>query len=339
MHSAVDSVASLDFQRATPTLRRSRRRGARSPRALAVPPPPRSPPATPRPGLGKFAVSAAFALPVDDPLAPEPLSQTWLVQTEVFDGPLDLLLYLVKRDGIDLRRVSIARICDSYLGFLDRLRDLQVAIASDYLVMAATLVHLKSLELLPRPPVILEEDDVDPKEQLAQRLETYAQFKAASEALERRAWLDRDTFVRAPQDVGEVEQPLVPGVDAFALLDLYYKVLVRPAAPEPVHTIHKPDVDLGDCCRRVLKRLGGPGGRVDLTEVLRIFERRAERVVSFLAMLEMCRLGWILLVQAGHLQPVEVVSGVPVDQRLDAIRGEALGFSAVPDAGAAAEAG
>jgi segregation and condensation protein A len=249
---------------------------------------------------------------------------TWTVRTEVFDGPLDLLLYLVKRDGIDIRQVSMARVCDSYLAFLDLLRDLHISLASDYLVMAATLCHLKSLELLPRPPAILEDEDEDPREALARQLETYAQYKAAADELEARPFLGRDVFAREPADVGELERPLVPGIDAFGLLDIYYQMLTRPEAAEAVHTIHRPEVDLGRCCRTILGALGGPGGKGELTQLLRLFKTKAERVITFVAVLEMCRLGWLLLEQAAHLAPVEVTSTVAADHSLEAFRTEAV---------------
>jgi segregation and condensation protein A len=247
---------------------------------------------------------------------------TWTVHTEVFDGPLDLLLYLVKRDGIDLREVSIARVADSYLDFLDRMRELHISVASDYLVMAATLCHLKSLELLPRPPSILEEEEVDPREELARRLEAYEQFKEAAESLEALPRLDRDVFVREPLDVGEVDRPLIPGVDAFGLLDVYYKVLTRPEPAAPTHTIHKPEVDFTGCCRRVLEVLGGPGGEATLRDILTSWEGAGERVITFIAVLEMVRLQWIGLEQSGHLAPVNLVSRVPVDQDLEAVTGD-----------------
>lgn len=246
------------------------------------------------------------------------------MRTEVFDGPLDLLLYLVKRDGIDIRQVSMARVCDSYLAFLDLLRDLHISLAADYLVMAATLCHLKSLELLPRPPAILEDEDEDPREALARQLEIYAQFKSAAEAIEALPTLGRDVFAREPADVGELERPLIPGVDAFGLLDTYYRVLTRPEAATAVHTIHRPEVDLGKCCRTVLGALGGPGGASELSVLLRLFATKAERVITFVAVLEMCRLGWLLLDQAAHLAPVQVVSTVPADQSLEAFRTEAV---------------
>lgn len=239
----------------------------------------------------------------------------------MFDGPLDLLLHLVKRDGIDLRQVRIARVCDSYLEFLGRMQDLHIAVASEYLVMAATLCYLKSLEILPRPPAILDEEEVDPREALARRLETYEAFKLAAEQLERRPRLGRDVFVREPLDIGEVDRPLVPGIDAFRLLDLYYEVLTRPPPVERSHTIHRPEIELGACATSLLRTLGGPGGRARLGDVLRAVATKAERVVTFLAALEMCRLGWLGITQAHHLGEVEITSNVPVDQPLDRLVG------------------
>lgn len=246
---------------------------------------------------------------------------TWTVHTEVFDGPLDLLLHLVRRDGIDLRKVRIARVCDSYLAFLDQMRELHIAVASEYLVMAATLCHLKSLELLPRPPSILQDEEVDPKEALARRLEDYERIRAAALALDALPREGRDVFVREPLDVGEIERPLVPGIDAFGLLEVYFAVLTRPAPREVQHTIHRPEVDLGRCASEVLVALGGPGGRGALKDVLRRLATRAERIVTFLAVLEMARLGWLGVAQVDHLGEVELVSRVPADQSMDALVG------------------
>ncbi len=250
---------------------------------------------------------------------------TWTVRTEVFDGPLDLLLYLVKRDGIDIRQVSISAVADSYLEFIGRMRELNISVASDYLVMAATLCHLKSLELLPRPPAILEDEEVDPREELARRLEAYEQFKAAAEALEELPHIGRDVFIREPLDVGEVDRPLVPGIDAFGLLERYYRVLTRPQKQKAVHTIHRAEVDFTACCQHVLSALGGPGGVGDLRTILLQLPTKAERVITFVAVLEMVRLGWLGIEQeAGHLTHVKVTSRVEVDHDLEAVRGEVL---------------
>lgn len=233
----------------------------------------------------------------------------WTIHTEVFDGPLDLLLYLVKRDGIDISRVRIAEICDAYLGYLDRLKELRLNVAADYLVMAATLCHLKSLVLLPRAPSPLTDDgepEEDPTEALARQLEAYQHTKARAEALNQRAVLGRDTFRREPEELDSSERPVVAGVDAFALLDLYWDLLARQAAGPPTHTLPLDGADLGRCCQAVLDYLDQCEGPGVLDQVLRRLETAGERVVAFVATLEMVRLGWLGVDQTHHLAPVTI---------------------------------
>jgi segregation and condensation protein A len=258
-----------------------------------------------------------------------PGDTTWTVHTDVFDGPLDLLLYLVRRDGIDLLHLPVRRIADSYLAYLERLRAMNLSVAADYLVMAATLVHLKSLELLPRAPTAVDEEEIDPREALAAKLRAHAKLAVLAEAIEARPQVDIDVFVREPLDVDGDERGLTSPGDAFALLDLYYGMLTqRDAAPAHVELAHN-GPDLGGCCRRLLAALGGPGGRGELGAMLRLLPSRAERVVTFLATLEMARLGWLTVVQTGHLAPVHVTRNV-TDDDIDIAR--VFGFEeAVPD--------
>jgi segregation and condensation protein A len=253
----------------------------------------------------------------------------WTVRTEVFDGPLDLLLYLVRRDGIDLKRVSMSSIADAYLGYLDRMRELHLGIAGDYLVMAATLVHLKSISLLPRPPTSTsaEEDDEDPRESLVRRLIDYQRFKEASQELEERPQLGRDTFVREPLDLGDRPRPVSAGISAFALLDLYHDILRRPKTPEVVHTVGGEGYDIGTMVRRVLDILGGPGRKAELGAMLRNLVSLPERVLTFLAVLEMARLSWVDLEQREHLGPVVVTCRVSPDIELSALVGRVEGES------------
>lgn len=246
----------------------------------------------------------------------------WTVRTEVFDGPLDLLLYLVRRDGIDLQRVSMARIADAYLQYLDRMRELHLGIAGDYLVMAATLVHLKSMSLLPRPPTSTsaEEEPEDPRESLVRKLVDYQRFKEAAEELDRFPQIGRDVFVREAMEAGE--RPLAAGISAFALLDLYHELLRRPKGQPAVHTVGGEGLDIGTMVRRVLDILGGPGRSMDFADVLRGTRGLAERVLTFLAVLEMARLSWVNLEQREHLGPVRVTARVAPDIDIQAVVGK-----------------
>jgi len=104
---------------------------------------------------------------------------TYKVELEVYNGPMDLLLYLIKREEVDIREVQIARIADQYLAYLDLLKALDIELAGDFIVMAATLLEIKSRSLLPRPPAEVEEgeEEEDPRETLIRQLIEYRRFK------------------------------------------------------------------------------------------------------------------------------------------------------------------
>ncbi|MEM6928258.1 MAG: segregation/condensation protein A [Myxococcota bacterium] len=231
----------------------------------------------------------------------------------MFEGPLDLLLYLVKRDGIDLRELPVAHVADAYLAYLDRMRALDLSLAADWLVMAATLIHLKSLELFPRASSELTEDDeaLDPKEQLRRQLEDYERVKAAAEAIDELPRVGRESYTRAPMELPRGPRPVRNTLTAFGLLDLYHAVLVRKDKVDAVVRMHHSGPDVGQCCARVLDRLGKPGASVDLVPLLAGLSSGAERVVTFVGTLEMCRLHWLAIEQAEHLGPVTVTQVKP----------------------------
>lgn len=250
-------------------------------------------------------------------------SVAFTVHTDVFDGPLDLLLHLVKRDGISLARLEVSRIADAYLAYLDQMRELDLAIAADWLVMAATLVHLKALELLPRPPAILEDDQTDPRDALLAQLVDYERIKLAASGLDGRPQVGRDVFVRLGEPPPQSDRPWISPVDAFGLLDILHEVLARAAVPEPVVRLGDGGPNINLCCRRVLSALGGKGGTFDLAGMLRTLRSRAERVITFIAVLEMARLGWLDVEQTVHLGPVHVaqlVESAEID--VDKVMGE-----------------
>ena len=139
---------------------------------------------------------------------------------------------------MDLRALPVASVADAYLSYLDQMRDLHLGIAGEYLVMAATLVWLKSLELLPRKPSLLDEDEEDgedPREALARRLREYARYREAADTLETRPRVGRDVFVRDATSVEGDHRAVEAGLDAFGLLDIFYDLLTREQAPEPTY--------------------------------------------------------------------------------------------------------
>lgn len=258
-----------------------------------------------------------------------PAQPEWLVQTDVFDGPLDLLLYLVRREGVELRQLPVARIANAYLEYLDRMRDLHLGVAGEYLVMAATLIWLKSLELLPKKPTLHDEeeqDGEDPREALARRLVEYARYREAADDLDTRPRVGRDTFVRDTSDVAGDDRPVEAGVDAFGLLDIFYELLTRKEAPEPEYHVDTHTLSIEDACRFVLAALAGGVG--DLSSLLAALDTRRERILTFVAVLEMARLGWVGIEQSEHLGAVHVEGLVGPEVDLSRVMGRVQAASA-----------
>lgn len=232
-------------------------------------------------------------------------ARTVAVRTEEFDGPLELLLYLVRREGVDVRELRIAPITDAYLAHLDLLHALDLDVAGEFLVMAATLCLLKSRELLPRAVVAAEDEEVDEedlREQLIRKLVEYDRYRVASEELGERLLLGRDVFARPVIPLDVSERPVEAGVDAMGLLEVFYEVLQRHAEPPPVHEVELEVYSLREMASWLLQRLGS--GPRSLSDLLSQLERRLDRVVAFLAALEMARLQLIDVTQSHHLAPV-----------------------------------
>jgi segregation and condensation protein A len=247
----------------------------------------------------------------------------WTIRTPVFEGPLDLLLYLIKRDGIDISKLKVSDIADSYLEYIDQMRELNLTIASEYLVMASTLIYLKSLELLPRIPALLEAgEEEDPREALLRRIQEFAAYQGALEELNQRPMLNRDVYAREPQEVHGPGRPIVVAADVFGLLEQFSTLLRVAEETEPSYRLSPlTRLSFEDCCLWVLRVLGGPGGVVDFRELIASLDTKAERVLSFIAVLEMARVGWLLLSQAAHLGPVRLEAVVGPDVDFQALTG------------------
>ncbi len=232
------------------------------------------------------------------------------VHIGVYDGPLDLLLFLVRREGVNLRDIPCARICDAYLSYLDRVEEIDVDLAGDYLVMAATLCQLKARELLPRAPgVAVEEDEQDPKKALEMRLVEYERFREAAAELGERTRLDRDVFARPAIPPAVDEQVLDPTTDAWGLARMFFELCAKRAEPAPVHHVEREHYTLAERVRWVLGLLDD-GEEHLLSEVFGELPSRRARVLTFLGVLEMARLQMVDIWQRVHLGAVGIVSKV-----------------------------
>jgi segregation and condensation protein A len=235
------------------------------------------------------------------------------VHIPAYDGPLDLLLFLVRREGLALREIPIARICDAYLSYLDDLEEIDVDTAGDYLVMSATLCQLKARELLPRAERPAEDEEEDPREALERRLREYERYRAAAEDLGRRERLDRDVFARPLEPLKPEEAPLEAGTDALGLARLYYGLRDRRAEPPPVHRVDVQRYTLAARARMLLRHLDD-GQEHLLAEILGPIVQKSTRIVTFLAVLEMARLRMVDIWQRVHLGAVGVRALLRADE-------------------------
>jgi len=224
------------------------------------------------------------------------------VTLPVFEGPLDLLLYLIRRQELDIYDIPIAVIAGQFLDYLAMLEALDIEVAADFLVMAAALMEIKSRMLLPRPPVDIldEEEDEDPRAELVRRLLEYQRYKSAAGELNRRAHEQQRIFARSDvvQEMAlqRPEPKLVGAADAFGLWTALQEVLARIEAAGPaVREVARPKVTIRQQMLHILAMLekhpeGVGFSRLFFGESQRAMPTRLEVIVTFLALLELIRL-------------------------------------------------
>jgi segregation and condensation protein A len=225
-----------------------------------------------------------------------------------FEGPFDLLLHLIEEHELDILNIPVAFVTERYLHYLALMQDLNIDIAGDYLVMAATLAHLKSRMLLPTPPADDDADgdegEQDPRAELIRRLLEYQKYKQAAEQLASRSVLGRDSFTRgALPEIVEGPAPLAP-VGVFKLFDAFQKVLER-AKIVVDHQIEFERLSITDRINQLVDRLTQLG-TLSFDALFDGQWTRPELVVTFLALLEMTRLRLIEVRQAESLGPIMI---------------------------------
>jgi segregation and condensation protein A len=240
---------------------------------------------------------------------------SYRVKLDIFEGPLDLLLHLVKKNEVELSDIPVATITDQYLAYLDLLQQLDLDVAGEYLVMAATLLHLKSRLLLPTDEMLDEEEGEDPRAELARQLLEYQRFKEAAEMLAHRDLLERDVFARPPlRDESESEQDVVYDVSFGDLLAALQEVLKR-AAPEVVHEVVLEQVSLRDRLCFILDTLR-ERPEVQFSELFPPGVTRLQMLVTFLALLELVRTSMVHIGQEERFGPIVMTLAVSVDAPL-----------------------
>lgn len=240
-----------------------------------------------------------LTLPQDLYIPPDALE----VFLDAFEGPLDLLLYLIKRQNLDILDIPIAVITDQYIEYVELMKGLRLELAAEYLVMAAMLAEIKSRLLLPRPS---EEgdDEEDPRAELIRRLQEYERFKRAAQDLDALPRLERDLYcVNAELPAGHLRR-IPPDVDLREVLIALRGLLAR-ADLFTSHRVEKESLSLRERMSLVLERV-----RVDrfvrFTDLFEVTEGRAGVVVTFLALLELIKAATLELVQPEPFAPIHV---------------------------------
>jgi segregation and condensation protein A len=231
------------------------------------------------------------------------------VKLEVFEGPLDLLLYLIKKDEIDIYEISIERITRQYLAYIDAFKMLDLDIAGEFIVMAANLIYIKSRSLLPvsqQPPDEEAEAD-DPRWELIRQLVEYKKFKDAASHLQKREAWQENLFGRIPEKPEfEETAPLKLGeVGIFDLINAFQNVLKRLETREDLREIFEENFTVSDKIEYVL-RVTASNVKVTFTELFASAASRTEIVVTFLALLELIRLKQVRVTQPETFGEIEI---------------------------------
>jgi segregation and condensation protein A len=261
------------------------------------------PPAAGSQGELPFAIvqgEPLTALPRDLYIPPDALE----IILEAFEGPLDLLLYLIRRQNLNILDIPIAEITRQYMGYIEVMQELRLDLAGEYLVMAAMLAEIKSRMLIPRQEPEGEGEEEDPRAELVRRLQQYERFKQAAEDLDALPREGRDRFPVSLRLAGRRVVRVAPEVGFDSLLASFGRVMRR-AAFHTGHRIGLEPVSIRQRMSDLLSRLRD-GVHVVFTNLLNRAEGRDGVIVSFLALLELVRTGFAGVTQAALFGPVYI---------------------------------
>jgi segregation and condensation protein A len=232
---------------------------------------------------------------------------TYKVKLDVFEGPLDLLLYLIKKEEIDIYDIPIARITDQYMEYLELMKLLDLNIAGEFLVMAATLMHIKSRMLLPPDQLTEEEDEADPRAELVKRLLEYKKFKEAASELAHMESHQKHFFPRvgAGAEGAEGTAPEFFEANLFDLITAFTKVL-KDIPRETFHEVIKDEFTVSEKMHDIIHILV-ERPKIFFTELFKVAKNKREIVTTFLALLELIRIKEIVIIQVAPFAEIEIL--------------------------------
>lgn len=243
------------------------------------------------------------------------------LRLEIFEGPLDLLLYLIKKNDIDISDIPIMDITAQYMQYIEMMKMLDLDMVGDFLVMAATLMQIKSKMLLPPDPTEEEEEEIDPRDELARRLQEYRKFKEIAEALQEKESARKDLFSRIVdeeqrQQIKNDAREVYFDANLFDLINALSDALKK-LPEEIIHEIIREEFTVEQKIHDVLHIML----EEQTIKISALFSRarsKVEAIVTFLAVLELIRLKEIQIVQKRNFGDIEVMRNrnnmAPVDQ-------------------------
>lgn len=254
---------------------------------------------------------------------------SYAIHLENFEGPLDLLLHLIKKNEMDLHDIPMAEITAQYLTILDAMKTLNLDVAGEFLLMAATLLHIKSKLLLPKiVEEELEEEEEDPRAELVRRLLEYQKYKAVSQTLESHPQLGRDIFTRAAPEP-EVLEDAEAGFVAVGLFDLLAALqeVLKESPEQQTHEINMEQLSVTDRINAILSCLQGKES-VAFVDLFADGLKRSEVIVTFLALLELVKLRMVRFMQNTHHGSIWLFPSVTIDETDELELGEdILGYT------------
>jgi segregation and condensation protein A len=234
------------------------------------------------------------------------------IKLDIFEGPLDLLLYLIKKNEIDIYDIPIALITEQYLKHIEIMKSLNLDLAGEYLVLAATLLHIKSKMLLPVPEDEEGEDEEDPREALVRQLLEYQAFKEAALNLDKMSVLGRDVFSRgySPKDQEGEEEEEIPirEVGIFELVEAFRNA-VSEADDEELMEIDVEKISLSETINQIMDELNTKK-MLAFTDLLGGLESKTRIIYTFLAILELMKMRVIRAYQAVSYGPIRICLAV-----------------------------
>lgn len=236
------------------------------------------------------------------------------VKLDAFEGPLDLLLHLVNRLEINIYDISVSQITDQYMSFIRQMQELQLDVAGDYLLMAATLLAMKSKMLLPKQEEPFMEDDYeadfmeDPREELIRRLVEYRKYKAVSEKLKDRESRWQMAYAKPPVPLGEPQAKQLSDVSVYDMVSSLQKLVKRKLLKVPRKTrIHRQEISMQERMNEIMSALGKPFERKTFYDFYVSEDPGREHVVTtFLAVLELMKKRMIVCEQQGNFADIVI---------------------------------